>query len=361
MIENLKIIYRWIRNFKNRLIFNIRYSMANEIVDIPCEEAFHKLNEIAPMPTSTAIVQHEVRNTLYDLVIIVPAYNAEKWIRQCIDSILEQETEYHFLTIVIDDGSKDNTGNILDSYLPNERLKVIHQENKGYSGARNAALKKLCSKYIMFVDSDDYLLPGAVECLLKKAYQEDADIVEGNGYCFDETGILGKIKKDNTYLWGGPCLKVMKSTLFECVEFPEGYLYEDTIINALIKSMASKMVLLPDEIYAYRIHAGSITQKHDQNVKRVDSIWIMFLMEENRRELGLYENRKLDEVLQHIEFTYRRTRELQEDVKKLIFAVTCGFIRHYYVVTEMDKKDELLNSLLTMNYGKYKVVCEFNQ
>lgn len=263
MLKALKSVYRGIRKVRNDAMFRIRYALANEIVDIPFQVAWERLNDIAPMPKSTAVVQHEILEKEYDLLIIVPAYNAERWIRQCVDSILMQETKYHFLAVIVDDGSKDETGEILDSYLPNDCLKVIHQENKGYSGARNIALQKLCSEYIMFVDSDDYLLPGAVDCLMQRAYLEDADIVEGNGFKFDETGKIGHVKLNNEYLWAGPCLKVIRATLFERVEFPEGYIYEDKIIGSLIFQLAKKKISIPNEVYAYRIHANSITQKHD--------------------------------------------------------------------------------------------------
>lgn len=362
MHDKLKNIYRKIKKLKRKLLFSIRYAIANEVVDIPYEEAKRKLNELAPMPTSTAVMSHEIGAFLYDLTIIVPAYNAEKWIRQCVDSILGQETNYHFLAIVIDDGSKDETGEILDSYLPNERLKVIHQENKGYSGARNVALQNLQSEYIMFVDSDDFLLSGAVEYLMSTAYQEKADIVEGNGYRFDENGRIGTIKKSDADIWGGPCLKVIRSKLFEKVEFPEGYLYEDTIICSLIVPMASSVITIPNEIYAYRIHVGSITQSHDQNMKRIDSLWIMLLMEENRKELGIpKEDKYFREMLHHTVFTYRRTKLLPIEVKKLIFAVTCGFIHEYFGETHSENKEykKLVNALEKKCYGKYSVFCKY--
>lgn len=364
MLDILKSIYRKIGRIKNKLLFYIRYAMANETVDIPYEEAMQKLNELAPMPSSTAIVEHEIGKLLYDLVIIVPAYNAEKWIRQCVDSILSQETSYHFLTVVIDDGSRDDTGKILDSYLPNEHLKVIHQENKGYSGARNVALQKLYSEYIMFVDSDDYLLPGAIECLMTRAYQENADIVEGNGFRFDENAKIGPIKKLDSVIWGGPCLKVMRSKLFEKVEFPEGYLYEDKIIGSLILPSANKTITIPDEVYAYRIHSGSITQKHDANLKRVDSFWIMLLMEENQKELGI----KQDDVIyrkaiRQIVYTYHRTKMLPEEIKKLIFILSAFFIESNYsdFVSKKDKGYMLVNALHLRNYGKYIEYCTFNR
>ena len=214
MPDFVKKIYRKCRKVSRELRARVAYAAAHEIVEIPYEEALARLQALAPRPVSTALTHNHIGEILYDLAIIVPAYNAEKWIRECVDSILSQETDYSFLAVFVDDGSRDQTGAILDGYLPNKRMRVVHQENRGYSGARNAALKELHSEYFMFVDSDDRLLPGAVQTLLRKAKETDADIVEGNGYRFDETGRLGKVKADDSDHWGAPWLKVIRSKLF---------------------------------------------------------------------------------------------------------------------------------------------------
>lgn len=360
MLDTVKRVYHRIRQIKNEAIFRVKYTFANEIVDIPFEEAWKRLNEIAPMPQSTAVVQHEMCEKQYDLVIIVPAYNAEKWIRECVDSIISQETRYSFLAIIVDDGSVDATGEILDSYLPNEHLRVIHQQNKGYSGARNVALKQLISDYIMFVDSDDYILPGAIELLMSKAIKQNADIVEGNGFRFDKTGILGRIKKDTNNLWGGPWLKIIRTNLFERIEFPEGFLYEDKIIGSLIYPLAEKKATVLDEVYAYRIHADSITQRHDANLSRVDSLWMMLLMEKNQHELGITHSEAIyHKVIRQIIFTYLRTVMLPEEVKKLIFVITSSFVVRNYTEYSEEKSQKLIAAILEGNYAKYKICCEY--
>ncbi len=362
MLETIKRFYRRIRKLKNDIVFHVKYALANEIVDIPFDEAWKRLNEIAPMPQSTAVVQHEVCEKQYDLVIIVPAYNAERWIRQCVDSIISQETTYSFLAIIIDDGSKDATGEILDSYLPNEHLKIIHQENKGYSGARNAALQKLISEYIMFVDSDDYILPGSIELLMSKAKEQNADIVEGNGFKFDESGKIGPVKECSSALWGGPCLKVIRSKLFACVEFPEGYLYEDKIIGSLIYPLAKKIITVSDEVYAYRIHESSITQKHDTNTKRVDSLWMMLLMENCQEELAIEHSYNIyQKAIRQIVFTYNRTVMLPEKVKKDIFIITAYFMqKNYSVYLKANRVGMMImKSLENRDFGKYSELCKY--
>lgn len=344
-------------------VMRLSYLRSSEIVEINPEEAMKRLQQIAPMPKSSALTHNVILPPKYDLTVIVPAYNAAQWIRQCVDSIIKQKTNYTFRVVIIDDGSTDETGNILDSYLPNNRLKVIHQENKGYSGARNIALKRIESRYIMFVDSDDYILPNAIETLLSMAYETESDIVEGNGYTFDENGRIEKIKPtgDGKYLWGGPCLKVMKSTLFERIEFPEGFLYEDTIIGSLIERMSMKTTFVDDEIYAYRIHANSITQKHTAELNRIDSFWIMILMEKCKRKLGI--NNNMDSylvILNHVIMTYRRTYLLSDNLKKDIFVCSKAFLLMYYdgFLNSINKYSELVRAILNDDFGNYSFICK---
>lgn len=88
----------------------------------------------------------------------MPVYNAERYIRPCLDSILSQKTNYNYRVICVDDGSPDQCGRILDEeYADRPNVLVIHQENRGHSGARNRALNELDSRYLSFVDSDDRL------------------------------------------------------------------------------------------------------------------------------------------------------------------------------------------------------------
>ena len=121
--------------------------------------------------------------------VIVPVYNAEKYLCQCIDSILAQ-TFADFELLLIDDGSKDNSGAICDEYAEKDkRIRVFHKENGGVSSARNMGLDKAKGEWITFVDADDYLYKDAFESLLKKSH---ADLIVG-GYV--HVGILSKKKK----------------------------------------------------------------------------------------------------------------------------------------------------------------------
>ena len=146
------------------------------------------LNDFSP-DSATTCVGDNVVELKYDLQIIVPAYNAEKYISECLDSVLSQETEYSYLITIVNDGSIDHTLDIINSYYSRypDRIEVINQENKGFSGARNAGLKVLKGKYITFLDSDDVLAPRGINSLLRNTIGE-VDIVQGSWFTGEKLG-----------------------------------------------------------------------------------------------------------------------------------------------------------------------------
>ena len=141
------------------------------------QEAREYLNGVYPAHKAEIYTNNILHNDL-DLSIIIPVYNQEKYIEECLNSVLTQKTKYKFETIVINDGSTDHTGELLEKYK--DRVVLRTQENRGFSGARNRGLSDLRGRYLMFVDSDDLLLPDAIEALMNTACESDADIVEGS-------------------------------------------------------------------------------------------------------------------------------------------------------------------------------------
>lgn len=109
--------------------------------------------------------------------IIIPAYNVEKYVKKCIDSVINQ-TYKKLDIIIVNDGSTDNTGNILDDYaIKDNRIRIIHKENGGLPNARNRGLKYVKGDYVMFLDSDDWLEPSCCELIIKEIQNENADLV----------------------------------------------------------------------------------------------------------------------------------------------------------------------------------------
>lgn len=115
-----------------------------------------------------------------EISIIVPVYNVEKYLEQCIDSILTQTFE-DFELILVDDGSPDKCPEICDEYAQkDDRVRVIHKENGGVSSARNAGMKLACGEYILFCDSDDYVSPLWCELMLNAARSHPLSLVSCN-------------------------------------------------------------------------------------------------------------------------------------------------------------------------------------
>ena len=120
------------------------------------------------------------------LTIIVPIYNVEKYLDECLNSFVRQ-TNHSFNVLLIDDGSTDKSGEIAKNYEKNYKnlFQYIHQENKGLGGARNTGLNLASSKYVMFFDSDDFMANKAIENILKEIKNNDSDIIFFNPIIYD--------------------------------------------------------------------------------------------------------------------------------------------------------------------------------
>ena len=116
--------------------------------------------------------------------VIIPVYNAGKTLHRCVDSILVQ-TFSDFEVLLIDDGCKDNSGNICDEYAKKDsRVKVVHKDNGGVSSARNVGLNKAKGEWITFIDADDYIASDFFSVI----DNNDCDFIIGQSHHFDSSG-----------------------------------------------------------------------------------------------------------------------------------------------------------------------------
>ena len=132
--------------------------------------------------------------------IIIPIYNVEKYLQECIESVLQQSLQ-DIEIICVNDGSTDNSGVILEKFAETDkRILVINQENKGVSAARNTGLRCAKGKYIYFLDSDDYLAPDALELLSSDMDARNLDLLLFNAKVFGEKGVEEKrVQGDISY------------------------------------------------------------------------------------------------------------------------------------------------------------------
>lgn len=207
--------------------------------------------------------------------IIVPVYGTEAYLPTCIDSICSQ-THSYIEIILVDDQSPDRCPEICESFSQRDsRIRVIHQENKGVSGARNTGLRSAKGDYFMFVDSDDAISPDAVETLLHDIVYYGADIVSATKSVGNVAGkLIDKKNKEKTYVKRGgqmvlqsllgqgetnsACAKLFRSSSFSDVFFVEGQnVNEDGffLFQCFMKEPVFVQHNVP--IYQYNFRSGS--------------------------------------------------------------------------------------------------------
>ena len=210
--------------------------------------------------------------------IIVPIYNVEEYLRECLDSI-QKQTYPNFECIMVNDGSTDNSKQIAEEYLVDSRFTLINQSNQGLSSARNTGISHIReeSTFISFVDSDDYIYPDFLETLIEHI-EDDVDIIEGMIEFFhDEIKVdnvshnfekkiliskdskLGELALNELRVNVFP--KLFRKSLLTEDFFPKGWIFENLAVVPELVSHSGKWIKLPKVIYGYRIRPNSITTK----------------------------------------------------------------------------------------------------
>lgn len=226
-----------------------------------------------------------------EVSIIVPVYNVERYLEDCIESILNQ-TFKDFELILIDDGSTDSSCEICDEYKKKDsRIRVIHKSNGGLSSARNIGLDVACGKYIGFVDSDDSIHPRMYEILYDLIQTHNADIsccdykrtdtlINCN---YEEVDSYEAIEMDNiqavnslynmdtaiilVVAWN----KLYSKELFKDIRYEIGKIHEDEFIAHKLLYNSGKTIYANSKLYYYLQREGSITSKEYDN-KKLDKI-----------------------------------------------------------------------------------------
>lgn len=239
------------------------------------------------------------------LSVIVPVYNVEPYLEQCVESLLRQ-TLREIEIILVDDGSKDASGSICDAFAAkDERVRVLHKVNGGVSAARNDGLARATGEYVIFVDSDDYLPEDAFALLMQSAAQTQADIVIGDmirvldgreeyaqfydkAFVTEDRARLDRLIQTVLYPnycpnphngkpafgYGGPCNKAVRRALLvrEKIGFDlrvKG-IYDDVIYSAYILAAAKKVAYIDKPVYYYRILGSSITRTYKQDMLKIN-------------------------------------------------------------------------------------------
>lgn len=283
--------------------------------------------------------------------VIVPVYNVEKYLKRCLDSLVNQTLDDCEI-IVVNDGSPDGSQRIIDDYQRKypEKIRAYKKENGGLSDARNYGLERASGEYVGFVDSDDYVNTTMYEKLWNKAVSEDADIVVCPYYRITGRDVMQSADKGHMGEFGAPLSqcpgilehgkpyawnKLYRRSLFteSGIQFPKGYIFEDIPTVYPLMTQARRISKVNEELYYYvDEREGSITNTY--NSSRSLIVRSLRLMNDRMKELGVFEQYRDQLVFINLKHIYLRFEEfdLYKDRKSQLELVNSSFrlLNHYF-------------------------------
>lgn len=243
--------------------------------------------------------------------VIVPIFNREKFIKRCVDSIVNQ-TYSDIEIILIDDGSTDESGRICDEYATiDSRVKVLHQTNKGSSISRIRGIERSQGDYILFVDSDDWIEPDMVECLLEKALSECLDIVWCDFKYYTPKTIIYRTPFVNNptvmlnAIYDSKVLGVLWNKLYRVemlrnLKMADTDYMEDMFYSTQILAKNPSMSYIPQALYHYdKTTPDALTKNKDFLVKCIIIYEQCYKYLESQNSLNLYEYSLLKRILRY--------------------------------------------------------------
>lgn len=299
--------------------------------------------------------------------IIVPVYNVEQYLRKCLDSLVNQ-TYKNIEIIVINDGTKDNSQDIIDEYKENypDLIKSYIKENGGLASARNFGLKKSKGDYIVFVDSDDYVDITMIEKLCNEVKRTNSDIVVcgANSVMNNTISELSNFiqyslnnKKNYIINCVGACWQIIKRDLFikNKLFFLENHFYEDIAIIPVLAIFANKISYIHDNLYYYLTRSGSIMNQIKYSKSLEDIFDSMETLRKKFLEMNMY-----NEYYEELEFLY---------IEHLLHAASLRFFKFdlNIVKENLNKIVKIIkfsfpnwkkNKYFKKQSLKYKIVCD---
>ena len=241
---------------------------------------------------------HSQEKTQVSLSIIIPIYNVEKYIERCLESIISQDTSrYEIECVLINDCTPDNSitiaRNIINNYHGNIQFRVLeHEKNKGLSEARNTGIRNATGENVLFIDSDDYLMPNSISALLEaKKQHPHADIIIGNVYEHRYKKNQYELKKQKFIAGGSEVRRWMLTNEFAIsawnklfsrqflldnkLFFEPGILYEDIPWTYRLYTQVNSILLLPEVTYGYWYNEKSISSSSQPSDKAARSFSVV--------------------------------------------------------------------------------------
>lgn len=320
-----------------------------EHTNLSLQDAKNLINEVYPHPDNgLEFVNPEINDEL-DLSIVVTVYNYADKLEENIPTYLNQKTKYNYECIFVNDGSTDSSGEILEKYIDDEKVKIVNRKNGGLSAARNSGINIASGKYIMFIDCDDTISELMVEKLLDRAYSMDADIVMGahnlirisdnniNSVLpsiYPQYNLLGYKNNDQImnypgFAWG----KVYKRKLFDDVRYPESYWYEDTVTHFLLFTKCKVFSYVKEPLYNYFWHDKNIShlQNNTNNLKVIDRYWLMIDIMTIYRDNNMpIDGRLYTLILKHVSaYYYKNIKFLDDSLVEALFVAARELVDEY--------------------------------
>ena len=284
------------------------------------------------------------------LSIIIPLYNCEKYIKQCLDTIFRQEmNESEFEVIVIDDGSKDSGYSLASEYAKrHQNILVMKQENQGVACARNNALEKATGDYVTFVDADDMLVSGSLGKLIKIAVDNKADIVKAAHKEVPEDTVC----KDFSSNHDNGSIHVMtgEEAIVNVTRMKEGYCWGYLISRKLI---TDNRLSFPPKV-AFMEDWAFITQAILKSRTFVNADVLLYLYRRNSSScMANVTTEKMLLGCQAIDIVANLTKDTSGDVRKKLSDNVCvninivlWFTIHYRSI--FNRKKEIIKALLQL-------------
>lgn len=308
-----------------------------------------------------------------DISIIVPIYNAEEYLKRCIDSLVNQ-TKKEIEIVLINDGSTDNSEKIIKSYK-DDRIKYFKNKNQGIGKTRNFGIEKACGKYILFVDSDDYIDKKTCELLFEKAEKDSLDLLVYDFYReFDNNELkeekinefkISSLKENPKLLLDinlSPWNKLYKSEIIKKnnIKFIENLKYEDAPFVVEMIKKSKRIGKLNKALYYYVIHNNSETTVRDERV--FDIIKIIDIIREN-----LKDTKEVKEELDTLTIYMLMNYNIQQRVQKN-WSVGSKFIDESFDYLNKNipnykdnvyfKQRNMLKSIIEKNKNISKLYCK---
>lgn len=301
--------------------------------------------------------------------VVVPVYNVEEYLHECIRSIVNQ-TYTNLEIILVDDGSTDHSPDICDEWMKRDpRIKVIHKRNGGASSARNIGIEQAAGEYLGFVDSDDYIHLQMYEqlwmalsksstkiasCAFKKVLGKNEKKFSNKRSVFKELDLEESL---NGFLLGNinasVCCKLFLKDIFSTIHFPEGETHEDVYIMIPAIALSKGVVHSNKELYYYRDSANSVT--HSYWKTDADIVYRHLLqMQEQLNSIGygnlpsfkVYLVDSAYSVALCLDKNYGRITEIAKENQRKYLAIMRRYWWQTLFSSHMEVKDKLLYSMI---------------